>query len=68
MAIAKWVWRPVVAAGVMAAYLSISNGYGLLLAGVSSALLYLVVLGVLFVWSMGGISQLRTSWQNLKSD
>ena len=65
IAIAKWFWKPAVASLVMAAYLSAVEDRGFLVAGISAGLLYLVVLGVLFVWSLGGTTRVKADLRNL---
>lgn len=54
------VWRPAVASAAMAAALVVALPLGAWLAVTLSVLLYLVVLGGLLVWSVGGLAGLRT--------
>jgi O-antigen/teichoic acid export membrane protein len=53
------VWKPVVAATCMAAYLALAAGQGSILAGVSATLIYGVVLLALTILACGGIRQFK---------
>lgn len=60
-------WRPMLAASFMAAYLAMMRGQQSLLTAASAVVVYAAVLGVLAVWSAGGIGQLKIRYLELRS-
>lgn len=57
--LARIVWKPVVAASFMAAYLALAARHGSFLAGVSATLVYAAALLVLTIATCGGIRQFK---------
>jgi hypothetical protein len=55
----KIVWKPVVAASCMAAYLALAAGQGSILAGVSATLIYGAVLLTLTILACRGIRKFK---------
>jgi O-antigen/teichoic acid export membrane protein len=55
----KIVWKPVVAASCMAAYLALAAGHGSILAGVVATLIYSAALLALSILTCGGIRQFK---------
>jgi len=65
----RLVWKPVVAAGCMAAYLALPpEGQVSLLTGLSATLIYGAALFGLAVWASGGLQQLKDKYRPLLSE
>ncbi len=60
-------WKPTVAALFMAAYLALMRGQQSLLTAASAVVVYAAVLGILAVWSAGGVGQLKIRYLELRS-
>jgi O-antigen/teichoic acid export membrane protein len=59
ISLAKIVWKPVVAASCMVAYLAFAAGHGSILAGLSATLIYGAALLALIILTCGGVRQFR---------
>jgi O-antigen/teichoic acid export membrane protein len=62
ISVLKIIWKPLVAAGCMGAYMALAITSVDILAGFSATLVYLAVLLVLAVWSSGGVRQFREKY------
>ena len=62
ISVLKMIWKPMVAAGCMAAYMALAITRVDLLTGFSATLVYLAVLGVLAVWASGGVRQFKEKY------
>ena len=58
----KIIWKPMVAAGCMAAYMTLAFTRVDILTGFSATLVYLAVLAVLAVWASGGLRQFKEKY------
>ena len=63
----KIVWKPIVAAACMAAYLAAPTGRAGLVTGVSATLIYSGALLALAIWASGGIRQFKDKFLPLLS-
>ena len=62
ISVLKIIWKPLVAAGCMWAYMALAVTRVDVLTGFSATLVYLAVLVVLAVWSSGGVRQFREKY------
>jgi O-antigen/teichoic acid export membrane protein len=62
------VWKPLVAAACMTAYLSALNGRLGILSGVSATLIYAVALFAVAIWASGGVRQFKDKYRPLLSE
>jgi O-antigen/teichoic acid export membrane protein len=65
--IAKIIWRPLVAAACMGAYLAVPVGQRGILRGVSAILVYIAALATVVIWTSGGLRQFRDKYSPLFS-
>jgi O-antigen/teichoic acid export membrane protein len=68
MPFASIVWKPLVAAACMAAYLAALNGRLGILSGVSATLIYAVALFSVAIWASGGLRQFKDKYRPLLSE
>jgi len=66
--IASIVWKPLVAATCMAAYLAGPTGRPGILTGVSATLIYGAALFAVAIWTSGGFRQFRDKYRPLLSE
>ena len=66
--IATMVWKPLVAATCMAAYLAAPSGLPGILRGVSATLIYGAALLAVAIWASGGLRQFRDKYRPLLSE
>src|SRR2546430_588625 len=66
--IATMVWKPLVAATCMAAYLAAPSGRPGILRGVSATLIYGAALLAVAIWASGGLRQFRDKYRPLLSE
>jgi O-antigen/teichoic acid export membrane protein len=66
--LASIIWKPLVAAACMAAYLAAPSGRPGLLAGISATLIYAGALVAVAIWASGGPRQLRDKLRPLLSE
>ncbi len=66
--IATMVWKPLVAATCMAAYLAAPSGRPGILTGVSATLIYGAALLAVAIWASGGLRQFRDKYRPLLSE
>ncbi len=66
--IATIVWKPLVAATCMAAYLAAPSGRPGILTGVSATLIYGAALLAVAIWASGGLRQFRDKYRPLLSE
>jgi O-antigen/teichoic acid export membrane protein len=62
------VWKPLVAAACMAAYLAALAGHPGILTGLSATLIYAAALLVVAIWASGGVRQFRDKYRPLLSE
>jgi O-antigen/teichoic acid export membrane protein len=62
------VWKPLVAAACMAAYLSVPIGRPGILTGVTATLIYGAALLAVAIWASGGLRQFRDKYRPLLSE
>lgn len=62
ISVLKIIWKPMVAAGCMAAYMALAITRVDILTGFSATLVYLAVLVVLAVWASGGVRQFKEKY------
>lgn len=62
LALGRLVWKPIVASACMAFYLIMMRGQGIILVVLSAGLLYVGILLVLAIWSVGGTHQLKVKY------
>jgi len=68
LALGRLVWKPVVASACMAFYLIMMRGQGIIFVVLSAGVLYVGVLLVLAIWSVGGTHQLKVKYLYPRSD
>ncbi|HKV64642.1 MAG TPA: flippase [Candidatus Acidoferrum sp.] len=62
------VWKPLVAAACMAAYLAAPSGPPSILAAVSATLIYAAALFAVAIWASGGLRQFKDKYRPLLSE
>jgi len=66
--LASIVWKPLIAAACMAAYLAAPSGRPSILSGLSATLIYAVALLAVAIWASGGLRQLKDKLRPLLSE
>jgi O-antigen/teichoic acid export membrane protein len=66
--LASIIWKPLVAAACMAAYLATPSGRPGILAGISATLIYAAALLTVAIWASGGLRQLKDKVRPLLSE
>jgi hypothetical protein len=62
------IWKPLVAAACMTAYLAAPSGRPSILTGVSATAIYAVALLGVALWASGGMRQLKDKYRPLLSE
>jgi O-antigen/teichoic acid export membrane protein len=65
---ASIVWKPLVAAACMAAYLAAPTGHTVILTGISATLIYGTALLVVAIWASGGLREFKDKYGPLLSE
>ena len=66
--LARIIWKPILAAVCMAAYLALTLKGAAILRGVSATVIYAATLTALFIWASGGLRQFREKYSLLSSE